>query len=91
MHEDHQLVCEPPDDRAFAADVRSTVERLARRIPDEAELVAAVVEALRGRYPSMSIRSRDPIAPYASERATWYVHRDGRRGQVRPPGEPVRG
>ena len=89
MREDHLLVCEPPDDAAFETDVRATIARLSKRISDESALVAAVADALRERYPAISIRSRDPIAAYSSERSTWHVYRDGRRGGHRPDEEPL--
>ena len=81
MQQDRQVICEPPDDPVFASDVRSTIERLAGNFADEGELLTAVADALRTRYPEISIRSRDPIAAYASdERFAWHVLRDGRRG-----------
>ena len=80
MRHDRHVTCEPPDDPVFEADVRTTIKRLAGKIADEEELLTAVADALRTRYPRISIRSRDPIAAFASdERSSWHVLRDGRR------------
>ena len=80
MQHDRHVTCEPPDDPVFEADVRRTIKRLAGKIADEGELLTAVADALRTRYPRISIRSRDPIAAFASdERSSWHVLRDGRR------------
>jgi hypothetical protein len=80
VRHDRHVTCEPPDDPVFEADVRTTIKRLAGKIADEEELLTAVADALRTRYPRISIRSRDPIAAFASdERSSWHVLRDGRR------------
>lgn len=86
MRQDHQITCEPPDDPVFEADVRSTFVRLSGKFDDETQLLAAVAEALRRRYPGISIRSRDAIGSFAEgERSAWHVFRDARRGRSEPP------
>lgn len=83
MRHNRHVTCEPPDDPVFEADVRGTIKRLAGKIADEGELLTAVADALRTRYPRISIRSRDPIAAFASdERSSWHVLRDGRRAET---------
>lgn len=61
----------------FAERLRALVGELRPRTASEAELVAAVRDGLLRDYPQVSIRSRDPIAEYSPEQATWYVYRDG--------------
>ncbi len=86
MRQDHDITCEPPDDPVFEADVRSTFARLGRKFDDETELLGAVSEALRKRYPGISIRSRDAIGSFAEgERSAWHVFRDSRRRRPEPP------
>ena len=86
MRQDHDITCEPPDDPVFEADVRSTFVRLSRKFDDESQLLGAVAEALRKRYPGISIRSRDAIGSFAAgERSAWHVFRDARPGGTRPP------
>lgn len=79
MSEELELICFPHDDAAFAADVRAVVEAASESEEiDESARIAAVVEQLRGRYPAIRIRSRDPIASFAEGPPTWYVYREGR-------------
>jgi hypothetical protein len=80
--DDLQLTCFPPEDTTFADRVQALVGGLRGSTSGEAELLAAVLDGLRRDYPAVRIRSRDPIADYSRERATWYVYRDGR-----PPGD----
>jgi hypothetical protein len=78
MREGLRLVCHPRDDRVFEADVEAVAAALMPTSLGDNELAAAIGEALRDRYPNVRIRSRDPIADYAAEPATWSVYRDGR-------------
>ena len=80
MLEGLRLVCYPRDDDAFEADVEAVVAALRSWAATENELVAAIGDALRERYPLVKIRSRDPIAQYSTEPLTWSVYRDGRPG-----------
>jgi hypothetical protein len=75
--DDLRLMSFPQDDALFAERVRTLVGELRPRTATEADLVAAVRDGLRIDYPKVSIRSRDPIAEYSPEQATWYVYRDG--------------
>jgi hypothetical protein len=75
-----RLVCYPGDDDAFESAVQALFARLAIEADTDDDLAAAIVEKLRVDYPSVRIRSRDPIAEYSVEQATWYVFRDGRPG-----------
>ena len=75
--DDIRLMSFPQDDALFAERVRALVGDLRSRTATEADLVAAVRDGLRNDYPKVSIRSRDPIAEYWPEQATWYVYRDG--------------
>jgi hypothetical protein len=76
MLEGLRLVCYPRDDAAFEA----VVAALLPSAETEDALAAAIGDALRRRYPLVRIRSRDPIAEYSTEPATWSVYRDGRPG-----------
>ena len=88
MQDDLRLTCFPVEDEPFAALVRAVVSDLRRQATTEPELLAAVLDVLRRDYPDVRIRSRDPIAEYWPEQATWYVYRDGRpAGDERAPGE----
>lgn len=78
MRDDLQLICFPHDDAAFAADVAAVVDAVSDDELDESARLAAVVEALRARYPLIRIRSRDPIASFEEGPPVWYVYRDGR-------------
>jgi hypothetical protein len=78
MREGLRLVCHPRDDRAFEADVEAVAAALMPTDLGDNELAAAIGDALRDRYPLVRIRSRDPIADYSAEPATWSVYRDGR-------------
>jgi hypothetical protein len=75
--DDIRLMSFPQDDARFAERLRALVGDLRSRTATEADLVAAVRDGLRNDYPKVSIRSRDPIAEYWPEQATWYVYRDG--------------
>jgi hypothetical protein len=75
--DDLRLLSFPPEDALFAERLQALVAELRPRTATEAELVAAVRDGLRRDYPEVSIRSRDPIAEYWPEQATWYVYRDG--------------
>jgi hypothetical protein len=81
MREGLRLICHPRDDRVFEADVEAVAAALLPTGLDENELAAAIGDALRPRYPLVRIRSRDPIAEYSAEAATWSVYRDGRPGE----------
>jgi hypothetical protein len=75
--DDIRLMSFPQEDALFAERLRVLVGELRSRTATEADLVAAVRDGLRNDYPKVSIRSRDPIAEYWPEQATWYVYRDG--------------
>lgn len=77
MRDELRLICYPRDDAAFEADVRAALARLDAADSDEAELIAATIDALRHRYPEVRIRSRDPIAAFDDAEPTWHVYRDG--------------
>jgi hypothetical protein len=81
VRDELRLVCYPPDDAAFEADVRGALAELSPGVADESALIAATMEALRDRYPGLRIRSRDPIAAFDDTPPTWHVYRDG--GPVR--------
>jgi hypothetical protein len=84
-----RLVCHPGDDVAFESTVQALFARIAKGADTDDDLAAAIVEKLRVDYPSVRIRSRDPIAEYSVEQATWYVYRDGRAtGSERTDGDP---
>ena len=89
--DDLMLVCFPPEDSVFAARVQAVVAEWRGRTASEAELLAVVLEDLRRAYPKVRIRSRDPIAEFWPERATWYVYRDGRPPGTEPPIQAVEG
>jgi hypothetical protein len=75
--DDIRLMSFPQDDACFAERLRALVGELRSCTATEADLVAGVRDGLRNDYPKVSIRSRDPIAEYWPEQATWYVYRDG--------------
>jgi hypothetical protein len=83
LSEERRLVCVPSDDASFVEAVEAVVSRLDRPEISDEDLVAAVIGALRVRYPAVRMRSRDPIADYLPDRVTWYVYRDG--GGEGPP------
>ncbi len=88
MQDDLRLTCFPVEDKRFAELVRAVVTDLRGRAKSEAELIAAVLDVLRRDYPDVRIRSRDPIAEFWPEEATWYVYRDGKpAGDERAPGD----
>jgi hypothetical protein len=91
MRGDLRLICYPRDDLAFQAEVRGLLDIYAPHAETEEALIAIVVEALRRRHPAVLIRSRDPIADYASGQVTWRVYRDGRPTglEADPEGEPA--
>jgi hypothetical protein len=72
-----RVVCVPAEP-VFEAEVAALLDDLGTLASSRDELAAAIVGALRGRYPAIRLRSRDPIARYSSEQATWHVYRDGR-------------
>ncbi len=78
-----RFVCYPGDDVAFENAVQALFAGLADGNVTDEDLAAAIVEKLRIDYPAVLIRSRDPIAEFSVEQATWYVYRDGRP----PPSE----
>ncbi len=86
--DDIRLMSFPQGDAFFAERVRTLVEELRSRTATEADLVAAVRDGLRADYPKVSIRSRDPIAEYWPEPATWYVYRDGHPVGAEHPSSP---
>ena len=65
----------PRGDAAFAAFVRSTIERLD---PSDRTDPAAVQRALRRWHTRAIVRPQDPLAAYGS--TAWYVYRDGQAG-----------
>ncbi len=73
-----RLVCYPADGGAFEAAVQALFTTLAEGATSDEDLAAAVVEKLRVDCLAVRIRSRDPIAEFSVEQATWYVFRDGR-------------
>jgi hypothetical protein len=73
-----RLICDPPDDAAFEAAVHELYAALAPDAESHESLATAIVTQLRDAYPSVRIRSRDPIAEFSVEQATWHVYRDGR-------------
>ncbi|HEV8546418.1 MAG TPA: hypothetical protein VGQ64_08980 [Candidatus Limnocylindrales bacterium] len=88
---DLQLICYPRDDVAFQAEVLGLLDIHAPHAETEAELIPVVMEALRRRHPDVLIRSRDPIADYASGQVTWHVYRDGRPSGLEADPEGERG
>jgi hypothetical protein len=82
-----RLICYPRDDSAFEAEVEAVVATLLPIAESVDDLAAAIGDALRPRYPLVRIRSRDPIAEYSSEPATWSVFRDGRPGTEAGPSD----
>jgi hypothetical protein len=83
--DDLQLICFPPDDASFAERVQTLLDEFRGSRPTEADLLAAVLDGLRRDYPKVRIRSRDPIAEFELDGATWYVYRDGRPAGDEPP------
>jgi hypothetical protein len=73
-----RFVCYPSDDIAFESAVQALFAGLADGNGTDEDLASAIVDRLRIDYPSVLIRSRDPIAEFSVEQATWYVYRDGR-------------
>lgn len=73
-----RIICYPREDVAFDSAVRSLYAKLAADAESHESLAAAIVKVLREDYPSVRIRSRDPIAEFSVEQVTWYVYRDGR-------------
>ena len=92
MRGDLRLICHPRDDLAFQSEVRGLLDIHRPRADSEEELIPIVLEALRRRHSDVLIRSRDPIADYASGQITWHVYRDGRPTglEADPEGEPPR-
>lgn len=72
-----RLVCYPRADVEFEAAVHALYEKLAVGAESHESLASAIVATLRDDYPMVGIRSRDPIAEFSVEEATWYVYRDG--------------
>jgi hypothetical protein len=77
VRDELRLICYPRDDVLFESDVRAALAQLDPAVSDEAERIAATIEALRDRYPALRIRSRDPIAAFDDAEPTWHVYRDG--------------
>ncbi len=74
---DLRIICYPRDDAVFEATVLQLYASLVAGSENHESLAAAVIAALRDSYPAVGIRSRDPIAEFSVEEATWYVYRDG--------------
>lgn len=70
MRGDLQLICYPRDDVGFQAEVFGLLDIHAPHAETEAEIIPVVIEALRRHHPDVLIRSRDPIADYASGHVT---------------------
>lgn len=68
----------PSSDAAFAADVLETLARSRATLAAGRELLEAVRQDLRTRYPRVEIREQDSLAALSDVSSRWYIYRDGK-------------